>query len=145
MSCKPIDRTRSSACRDLAGVARIEAPGSRAATALTNEPGDEFFFTPVRSDGDEYTGLSILNEGQEEIEVLIEAYAADGALLDTAEFMVAGRATRIGLLREFLPELGAADGGYVRVMSTSIRMRALALRGQLGGTRLLHLAAQTVP
>ena len=129
----------------LAGVVRIEAPGSRAATALTNESGDEFFFTPVRSDGDEYTGLSILNEGQEEIEVLIEAYAADGALLDTAELMVAGRATRIGLLREFLPELGAADGGYVRVMSTSIRMRALALRGRLDGTRLLHLAAQTVP
>ena len=129
----------------LAGVVRIEAPGSRAATALTNESGDEFFFSPVRSDGDEYTGLSILNEGQEEIEVLIEAYAADGALLDTAELMVAGRATRIGLLREFLPELGAADGGYVRVMSTSIRMRALALRGRLDGTRLLHLAAQTVP
>ena len=129
----------------LAVVVRIEAPGSRAAAALTNESGDEFFFTPVRSDEHEYTGLSILNEGPEEMEVLIEAYAADGALLDAAEFMVAGRATRIGLLREFLPDLGSADGGYVRVMSTSIRMRALALRGQMDGTRLLHLAAQTVP
>ena len=129
----------------LAGVVRIEAPGSRVAMPWTNEPGDEFFFTPVRSDEDEYTGLSILNEGQEEIEVLIEAYAADGALLDAAELMVAGRATRIGLLREFLPDLGSADGGYVRVMSTSIRMRAFALRGRMDGTRLLHLAAQTVP
>ena len=129
----------------LAGAVRIEAPGSRAATALTNDRGDEFFFTPVRSDGDEYTGLSILNEGPTEMEVLIEAYAADGALLDAAKLMVAGRATRIGLLREFLPELGAADGGYVRVMSTSIRMRALALRGRMDDTRLLHLAAQTVP
>ena len=69
----------------------------------------------------------------------------NGALLDAAELMVAGRATRIGLLREFLPDLGSADGGYVRVMSTSIRMRALALRGQMDGTGLLHLAAQTVP
>ena len=129
----------------LAGVVRIEAPGSRVAAALTNESGDEFFFTPVRSDGDEYTGLSILNEGQEEIEVLIEAYAVDGALLDATELMVAGRTSRIGLLRELLPELGAADGGYVRVTSTSIRMRALALRGRMGGTQLLHLAAQTVP
>ena len=129
----------------LAGVVRIEAPGSRAATALTNEIGDEFFFTPVRSDGDEYTGLSILNEGPTEMEVLIEAYAADGALLDAAKFMVSGGATRIGLLRELLPELGSADGGSVRVTSTSIRMRALALRGQMDGTRLLHLAAQTVP
>ena len=129
----------------LAGAVRIEAPGSRAAAAWTNEPGDEFFFTPVRSDEDAYTGLSILNEGQEEMEVLIEAYAGDGELLDAAEFLVAGRATRIGLLREFLPDLGSTDGGYVRVMSTSIRMRALALRGRLDDTRLLHLAAQTAP
>ena len=130
---------------DLAGVVRIEAPGSGGAAALTNEPGDEFFFTPVRSDEDEYTGLSILNEGQEEMEVLIEAYAGNGELLDAAELLVAGRATRIGLLREFLPDLGSADGGYVRVTSTSIRMRALALRGRMDGTRLLHLAAQTLP
>ena len=129
----------------LAGTIRIEAPDSRAAAALTNEIGDEFFFTPVRSDEDEYTGLSILNMGQEEIEVLIEAYAADGELLDAAELLVAGRATRIGLLRELLPELGATDGGYVRVMSTSIRMRTIAFRGRLDGTTLLHLAAQTVP
>ena len=129
----------------LAGVVRIEAPGSRTAAALSNEIGDEFFFTPVRSDGDEYTGLSILNEGQEEIEVLIEAYATDGELLDAAELLVAGRATRIGLLRELLPELGATDGGYVRVTSPSIRMRTIAFRGRLDGTALLHLAAQTAP
>ena len=83
----------------LAGAVRIEAPGSQAAATLTNERGDEFFFTPVRSDGDTYTGLSILNEGQEEMEVLIEAYAGNGELLDAAELLVAGRATRIGLLR----------------------------------------------
>ena len=129
----------------LAGAVRIEAPGSRTAAALSNESGDEFFFTPIRSDGDEYTGLSILNEGQEAIEVLIEAYAADGELLDAAELMVAGGASKIGLLRELLPELGSADGGYVRVTSTSIRMRALAVRGRLDGTTLLHLAAQTAP
>ena len=129
----------------LAGAVRIEAPGIRAAAALANERGDEFFFTPVRSDGDEYTGLSILNEGAEEMEVLIAAYAGNGALLDAAELMVAGRATRIGLLRELMPELGSADGGYVRVMSTSIWMRILALRGRLDGTGLLHLAAQTAP
>ena len=129
----------------LAGAVRIEAPGIRAATAWTNERGDEFFFTPVRSDGDEYTGLSILNEGAEEMEVLIEAYAADGELLDAAELMVAGRAARIGLLRELLPELGSADGGYVRVVSTSIQMRILALRGRSDLTGLLHLAAQTAP
>ena len=82
----------------LAGAVRIEAPGSRAAAALSNEIGDEFFFTPVRSDGDTYTGLSILNEGPTEMEVLIEAYAADGALLD------AGRALAVGLL--WLPDLG---------------------------------------
>ena len=130
---------------DMAGAVRIEAPGSRAAAALTSERGDEFFFTPFRSDGDQYTGLSILNEGREEMEVLIEAYAADGALLDAAEFMVAGRAARIGLLRDLLPEMGATDGGYVRVMSPSLRMRALALRGRLDGTQLLNLAAQTAP
>ena len=91
-------------------------------------------------------GLSILNEGREEMEVLIEAYAGNGELLDAAELLVAGRATRIGLLREFLPDLGSADGGYVRVTSPSIRMRALALRGRMdGGTGLLHLAAQTLP
>ena len=129
----------------LAGAVRIEAPGSRTAATLINESGDEFFFTPVRSDEDEYTGLSIFNAGQEEIEVLIEAYAADGEVLDSAEFMVAGRALQIGLLRELLPELGAADGGYVRVTSTSIRMRALAVLGRLDGTALLHLAAQTAP
>ena len=129
----------------LAGAVRIEAPGSRVAAALTNVPGDEFFFTPIRSDEEEYTGLAILNEGREEIEVLIEASAAEGVLLDAAEFMLAGGASRIGLLRELLPEMGSVDGGYVRVMSTSIRMRTLALRGQLDGTGLVHLAAQTAP
>ena len=129
----------------LAGAVRIEAPGIRAAAAWTNERGDEFFFTPVRSDGDEYTGLAILNEGREEMEVLIEAYAGNGELLDAAELMVAGRAVRIGLLRELLPELGSADGGYVRVTSTSIRMRILALLGRFDGAGLLHLAAQTAP
>ena len=130
---------------DMAGAVRIEAPGSRAAAALTSERGDEFFFTPFRSDGDQYTGLSIFNEGSKEMEVLIEAYAADGALLDAAEFMVAGRASRIGLLRDLLPEMGATDGGYVRVISTSIQMRILALQGRLDGTQLLNLAAQTAP
>ena len=129
----------------LAGAVRIEAPGIREAAALTSERGDEFFFTPVRSDANEYTGLSILNEGREEMEVLIEAYAADGELRDAGELMVAGRAVRIGLLRELLPELGSADGGYVRVASTSIRMRILALRGRFDGAVLLHLAAQTAP
>ena len=129
----------------LAGAVRIEAPGSRVAVPLTNDRGDEFFFTPVRSDGDQYTGLSIFNEGSKEMEVLIEAYAADGALLDAAEFMVAGRAARIGLLRELLPEMGATDGGYVRVMSPSLRMRTIALRGRLDDTQLLNLAAQTAP
>ena len=129
----------------LAGAVRFEAPGIRAAAALANKRGDELFFTPVRSDGDAYTGLSILNEGPEEMEVLIEAYAGNGELLDAAEFLVAGLATHIGLLRELLPELGATDGGYVRVTSTSIRMRTLALRGRLDGTRLLHLAPQTAP
>ena len=129
----------------VAKAVRIEAPGSRAAAALTSESGDEFFFTPFRSDGDQYTGLSILNDGPEEMEVLIEAYAADGALLDGAEFMVAGRATRVRLLRELLPEMVATDGGYVRVSSTSIRMRTIAFRGRLDGTTLLHLAAQTAP
>ena len=119
---------------------RIEAPGSRAAAALTNESGDEFFFTPFRSDGDEYTGLSILNEGQEEIEVLIEAYAADGALLDTAELMVAGRATRIGLLREFLPRAGRGRWG-LRARDVDVDPDAgPRLAWRLDGTRLLHLA-----
>ena len=62
----------------LARAVRIEAPASRAAAAWTSEPGDEFFFTPVRSDEDAYTGLSILNEGPTEMEVLIEAYAGNG-------------------------------------------------------------------
>ena len=129
----------------LAGAVRIEAPGIRVAAAWTRERGDEFFFTPVRSDGDEYTGLAILNEGREEMEVLIEAYAGNGELLDAAELMVAGRAVRIGLLRELLPEMGSAAGGYVRVTSTSIRMRILALLGRFDGAGLLHLAAQTAP
>ena len=129
----------------LAGAVRIEAPGIRAAAALFNEHGDEFFFTPVRSDGSEYTGLAILNGGTEEMEVLIEAYAANGVTLDAAELMVAGKAVRIGLLRELLPDLGSADGGYVRVTSTSTRMWTLALQGRLDLTRLLHLAAQTAP
>ena len=129
----------------LAAAVRIEAPSSRVAVPLINARGDEFFFTPARSDGDTYTGLSILNEETDKMEVLIEAYAANGTLLDTAELVVAGGAIQIGLLRELLPDLGAADGGYVRVASTSIRMRVLALRGRLDGTRLLDLATQTVP
>ena len=129
----------------LTGTVRIEAPGSRAAVPFLNARGDEFFFTPVHSDGEEYTGLSILNDGTEDMDVLIEAYAADGALLDTAELVVAGGAIQIGLLRELLPDLGSADGGYLRVASSSTRMWTLAVQGQMDGTGLLHLAAQTVP
>ena len=129
----------------MAAAVRIEAPASRVATTLFNQRGDEFFFTPVRSDGSEYTGLVILNQGAEEMEVLIEAYAANGRRLDTVELMVGRGAVRIRLLRELLPDLGATDGGYVRVLSTSTRMRTLALRGRMDGTRLLDLAAQTAP
>ena len=131
----------------LAAAVRIEAPTSRAAAPLLNARGDEFFFTPVRADADVYTGLAILNDGPEEIEVLIEAYDANGRLLDATEeeLVIAGGASRVGLLRELLPKLGAAGGGYVRVSSPSIQMRALALRGRLDSTTLLHLAAQTVP
>ena len=131
----------------LAGSVRIEAPASRVAAPLLKARGDEFFFTPVRADADVYTGLSILNDGPEEIEVLIEAYDANGRLLDATEeeLVIAGGASRIGLLRELLPKLGAADGGYVRVSSTSIQMRTIALRGRLDGSQLLHLAAQTAP
>ena len=131
----------------LAGSVRIEAPASRVAAPLLNTRGDEFFFTPVRVDADIYTGLSILNDGPEEIEVLIEAYDANGRLLDATEeaLVIAGGASSIGLLRELLPKLGAADGGYVRVSSTSIQMRTIAFQGRMDATRLLHLDAQTAP
>jgi hypothetical protein len=114
---------------------------------LFNARGDEFFFTPVRADADAYTGLAILNDGPEEIEVIIEAYDANGKLLDATEeaLVIAGGAARARLLRELLPELGSADGGYVRVSSPSVQMRALALRGRFDDAELLHLAAQTAP
>ena len=148
LSVEPADRPNPFATGPrVAAAVRIEAPASRAAVPLLNAGGNEFFFTPVRADADAYTGLSILNDGPEEIEVLIEAYDANGRLLDATEeaLVIAGGASRVGLLRELLPELGAADGGYLRVSSTSIRMRIIAFRGRLDGTRLLHLAAQTAP
>ena len=150
LSVEPVDRPHPFVTNPrVAAAVRIEAPASRTAVPLLNASGDELFFTPVRSDADAYTGLAILNDGPEEIEVVIEAYAADGELLgellDEAELMVAGGASRIGLLRELLPELDSTDGGYLRVASPSIRMRAIALRGRLDGTTLLHLAAQTAP
>ena len=148
LSVEPVSRPNPFATGPrVAAAVRIEAPASRVAVPLLNAGGDEFFFTPVRADADAYTGLAILNDGPEEIEVIIEAYDANGRLLDATEeaLVIAGGASRIGLLRELLPELGAADGGYVRVSSTSIQMRALALRGRLDSTTLLHLAAQTAP
>ena len=47
----------------LAGVVLVETSGSRAGAPLLQARRDEFFFTPVRSDSEEYTGLVILNEG----------------------------------------------------------------------------------
>ena len=148
LSVEPADRPHPFATGPrVAASVRIEAPASRTAVPLLNASGDEIFFTPVRSDADEYTGLAILNDGPEEIEVVIEAYDANGTLLDATEeaLVISGGASRARLLRELLPELGAADGGYLRVASPSIRMRAIALRGRLDGTTLLHLAAQTAP
>ena len=133
----------------LAGVVLVEASGSRAGAPLLQARRDEFFFTPVRSDSEEYTGLVILNEGADEMEVHIEAYDANGRLLDATEeeeeLVIAGRAARIGLLRELLPGLGLADGGYVRVASTSTRMWVFALRGRLDRSQLLYLSPQTAP
>ena len=131
----------------LAGAVRIEAPGSRAAAPLLQARRDEFFFTPVRSDSEEYTGFAIINEGPDEMAVHIEAYAANGRMLDATEeeLVIAGRAARIGLLRELLPDLDSADGGYARVASTSTRMWVFAVRGRLDGSRLLYLSPQTVP
>ena len=83
------------------------------------------------------------------MEVHIEAYDANGRLLDATEeeeeLVIAGRAARIGLLRELLPGLGLADGGYVRVASTSTRMWVFALRGRLDRSQLLYLSPQTAP
>ena len=148
LSIEPADRRNPFATGPrVAAAVRIETPASRAAVPLLNAGGNEFFFTPVRADADAYTGLAILNDGPEEIEVLIEAYDANGKLLDATEeaLVIAGGASRARLLRELLPKLGSADGGYVRVSSPSIQMRALALLGRLDSTTLLHLAAQTAP
>ena len=133
----------------LAGAVLVEALGSRAAAPLLQAGRDEFFFTPVRSDSEEYTGLVILNAGTDEMEVHIEAYAANGRLLDATgeeeELVIASRAALIGLLRELLPGLDLADGGYVRVASTSTRMWVFALRGRLDQSQLLYLSPQTAP
>ena len=148
LSVEPVDRPHPFVTNPrVATSVRIEAPASRVAVPLFNARGDEFFFTPVRADADAYTGLAILNDGPEEIEVIIEAYDANGKLLDATEeaLVIAGGAARARLLRELLPELGSADGGYVRVSSPSVQMRALALRGRFDDAELLHLAAQTAP
>ena len=109
-------RTRSSAGRTWPGPSASRRQPAGRQCRCFNTRGDEFFFTPVRADADVYTGLSILNDGPEEIEVIIEAYDANGKLLDATEeaLVIAGGASRIGLLRELLPKLGSADGGYVR-------------------------------
>ena len=50
---------------------------------VLQDTGEGFFFTPVRSDREEYTGLAIVNTGAEAMEATIKAYASSGTLLDT--------------------------------------------------------------
>ncbi len=144
----------------LAGMVRIGATGSSAVAPVVNDTGEEFFFTPTRSEDSEYTGLSILNTSSLPMNITIEAYAANGTLLDkvgTLEAVdtededaeevitIAGRSARIGLLRELLPDLDTQEGGYVRVASTTRRMSVIAFQGRTDLSKLLFLRRQTAP
>ncbi len=152
----------------LAGMVRFVATGSSAAAPVLNDTGEEFFFTPTRSEDSEYTGFSILNTSSLPMNITIEAYAADGTLLDkigTLEAVdteeedaeedeeaeeeevitIAGRSARIGLLRDLLPDLDTQEGGYVRVASTTRRMSVIAFQGRTDLSKLLFLRRQTAP
>ena len=150
----------------LAGMVRIALRGVSAVAPVLNDTGEEFFFTPTRSEDSEYTGFTILNTSSLPMNITIEAYAANGTLLDkvgTLEAVdtededadedeeaeevitIAGRSARIGLLREFLPDLETQEGGYVRVASTTRRMSILVFQGRMDLTKLLFLRRQTAP
>ena len=129
----------------LAGMVRVGTEGISAVGPLLNDTGDVFFFTPTRSDDDEYTGLSIVNTSSLPMEVTLEAYASHGTQLDTALILIPPETSRIGLLRELLPDLGTQDSGYVRVSATTRRMSVLAFRGRLDRSELLFLRRQTAP
>ncbi len=151
----------------LAGMVRIALRGVSAVTPVLNDTGEEFFFTPTRSEDSEYTGFTILNTSSLPMDITIEAYAANGTLLDKAGTLdavdtedeeaedveeemeevitIAGRSARIGLLREFLPDLDTQEGGYVRVASTTTRMSMLVFQGRMDLTKLLFLRRQTAP
>ena len=138
----------------LAGMVRVGAEGISAVAPLLNDTGDEFFFTPTRSDDNEYTGFSILNTGSLPLEVTIEAYASNGRLLDTLDILdteeeevitIAPETSIIGLLRDLLPDLGTQESGYVRVSATTARLSVAAFRGRMDLSELIFLRRQTAP
>ena len=114
----------------LAGMVRVEvSAGAATAGPILNYAGNEFYFTPTRSDATEYTGLAVENTGAASITVTATAYASNGVVLDTEDFTVAPSATRSALLRELLSGALGQDGGFVKLTATANTMNTLALRG----------------
>ena len=129
----------------VAGAVRIVTGDIGAAAALSGRRADQYFFAPVASTEEEATGVVILNRGADAMTVSVEAYAAGGRRLDAGTVEVAPRAAHIGLLRDLTPEAGAHSGGYVRLLSTSTRMQAVAYRMRVDRGWIVHLEAQTAP
>lgn len=87
-------------------------------------------FSHIASTSNFFTGLSIVNDENEEVPVRIEVFDAHGQILASAEFPVWYRTRLSRLLTEYFPELKARplEGGYI-VLSSPKPFGAFALFG----------------
>jgi hypothetical protein len=119
---------------------------SAAALPLVSRLDSSLLFKQVASSQLWYTGLAIVNPGQDAATATIEVFNADGSpAMSKDEAIPAGGRTS-GLLAQFFPALASTDrtSGYIRVTSNR-PVAAFALFGTNTGSALSAIPAQSTP
>jgi len=121
---------------------------SRFASALplVGELQREMVFSQLVSNETYFTGLALLNPGDEEVAVQIRLYDELGAVIASKEERIAGRRRVSRLLTEYFPQLVGQNRslGYIRV-SADRGVASFALFGTQDLSALSAVPAPKIP
>ncbi|HXK59340.1 MAG TPA: S8 family serine peptidase [Acidobacteriota bacterium] len=120
--------------RDVIGWARIKATDGElvgclrfsdtagtfmASLPLQSRPAREFVFGHIAQTGETFTGVTLLNAGDDYAQVSLEVLDHTGVSKGISLFELKPGEKRARTIPEYLPELGEQGGGFVRVRSNS--------------------------
>jgi hypothetical protein len=133
----------------IAGNVFFGNPGVRGfATALPllSKLQSQFVISQVASDSTYYTGLALLNPGDDEARAVIQVFDAAGNVIASKIETIPAKGRRSKLLTELFPELAGVEigSGYI-TMTVSRNVATFGLFGQRDQSVLSAVPSQVVP